>query len=323
MILKDVDEQATVDKYQKAGLSAEKQMAFYLKRAFGTEENILVINSLRLEKSGDAAQIDHLILHEFGMTIIESKSVSTKVAVNEYGEWARYVDGVSQGMPSPVKQGQRQAEYLKRYLTPFTDVLLKKVMGIQLKFDKMPIDIIVAISDQGIIGRPKAKIEDLNYIRKADQVVDKVKEIIARYRKESAVMSLSLSLGPYYLGETARKKTSQFLLKKHKPYASGNVQKIKVEKDVPRQATSNVASQVATPSGLKYWAKCGKCHGDRVAIAYGKFGYYIKCKDCEQNTAIREGCPSCKDKLRVRKQRESFFLECDKCETSKLFHKNL
>ena len=42
MILKDVDEQAALDKYQKAGLSAEKQMAFYLKRAFGNEENVLI-----------------------------------------------------------------------------------------------------------------------------------------------------------------------------------------------------------------------------------------------------------------------------------------
>lgn len=68
MILKDVDELATLDKYQKAGLSAEKQMAFYLKRAFGAEENILVINSLRLEKNDDAAQIDHLILHEYDIS---------------------------------------------------------------------------------------------------------------------------------------------------------------------------------------------------------------------------------------------------------------
>jgi len=68
MILKDVDELATSDKYQKAGLSAEKQMAFYLKRAFGTEENVLVLNSLRLEKNGDAAQIDLIWLHYTGHT---------------------------------------------------------------------------------------------------------------------------------------------------------------------------------------------------------------------------------------------------------------
>jgi hypothetical protein len=320
MILKDVDELATSDKYQKAGLSAEKQMAFYLKRAFGNEENVLVINSLRLEKSGDAAQIDHLILHEYGMIIVESKSVSTKVGVNEYGEWSRLVDGATQGMPSPVKQGQRQAEFLKRYLTPYTDILLKKVVGIQLKFDKMPIEIIVAISDQGIIARPKTKIDDLDYIRKADQVVDKVNEIIARYRKEDKAI-LSLSLGPYYLGKTGRINTSRFLLKRHKPFVVGSVQKISVKQEIPEQSAPKVEPQIVVSSTSKL--KCGKCHGDSVEVAYGKFGYYIKCKVCEKNTAINESCPSCKEKLRVRKLKESFFLECGKCETSKLFHKNL
>ena len=318
MILKDVDEQAALDKYQKAGLSAEKQMAFYLKRAFGNEENVLIINSLRLEKLDDAAQIDHLILHEYGMIIIESKSVSTKVSVNEYGEWARLVDGKAQGMPSPVKQAQRQAEFLKKYLTPFTDVLLKKVVGIQLKFDKMPIDLVVAISDQGIITRPKKHTEELDYIRKADQVVDKINEILTKYRKEEKAV-LSLSLGPYYLGKKGRTNTSQFLLKRHKPYVAGVAPKLKTRQPTTQQK----ATQITKESTAKHWPKCGKCNGNSVEVAYGKYGYYIKCKECEQNTAIKKVCPSCNDKLRVRKQKENFFLECGKCETSDLFHKNL
>ena len=313
MILKDVDELATSDKYQKAGLSAEKQMAFYLKRAFGIEENVLVLNSLRLEKKGDAAQIDHLILHEYGMIIIESKSVSTKVAVNEYGEWERFVDGAAQGMPSPVKQAQRQAEFLKSYLIPFTDILLKKVVGIQLKFDKMPIDLIVAISDKGIISRPKKQVDELKRIRKADQVVDEVNEILSKYKKEDAVLRLSLSM-PYLLGRAARENASQFLLRRHKPFKSGNSQKAAVKQKAP---------QATVPKTVKNWPKCDKCNSDSVEVIYGKYGYYIKCKECEKNTAIREMCPSCKGKLRVRKQKESFFLECGKCETSKLFHKNL
>ncbi len=336
MILKDVDELATIDKYQKAGLSAEKQMAFYLKRAFGSEENILVINSLRLEKLGDAAQIDHLLLHEYGMIIIESKSVSTRVAVNEHGEWARAVDGKTQGMPSPVQQALRQAEFLKNYLTPFTDVLLKKVLGMQLKFDKMPIDIIVAISDQGIISRPKKQISELNYIRKADQVVDKIKELLAKYKKEDALLRLSLAT-PYYLGKTGRKNTSQFLLKRHKSYAVASKNKATFKQTTPNSVTPKPVTvtatpklvsvtatpQVAAPSTHKNESKCGKCNSNNIEVVYGKFGYYIKCKKCEKNTAISENCPSCKEKLRVRKLKESFFLECAKCETSKLFHKNL
>jgi hypothetical protein len=43
MIIKEVDEIETSDKFLKAGLSAEKQLAFYLQRAFRDDENVLVL----------------------------------------------------------------------------------------------------------------------------------------------------------------------------------------------------------------------------------------------------------------------------------------
>lgn len=51
-----------------------------------TTKNIYVFNDLRLEQEQDAAQIDHLILHRYGATIVESKSVTTRIQVNEQGE---------------------------------------------------------------------------------------------------------------------------------------------------------------------------------------------------------------------------------------------
>ena len=55
-------------------------------------------------------------------------------------------------------QAKRQVEFLKRFLEPHTEALLKKLLGVQMKFDKMPIDIVVAISDTGIINRPKRSL---------------------------------------------------------------------------------------------------------------------------------------------------------------------
>lgn len=126
MIVKDIEEVKATDKFAQAGLVAEKQMAFYLRRAFGDEPNVLVLNNIRLLMDDDLAQIDHLLLHEFGIIIIESKSVTSQVTINEHGEWSRLFDGVSKGMPSPVLQAKRQAEFLSRYLEPHTEVLLKK-----------------------------------------------------------------------------------------------------------------------------------------------------------------------------------------------------
>ncbi len=92
MIIKErnPEEHGETDKFSVAGAKAEEQMAFYLKRAFADDPNVYVFNDIRLQgDDDDAAQIDHLVLHRHGFVIVESKSVSTGVAVNEHGEWVR------------------------------------------------------------------------------------------------------------------------------------------------------------------------------------------------------------------------------------------
>lgn len=308
MIVKDISETQSKDKYAQAGLAAEKQMAFYLKRTFGDDPNVLVLNGVRISQDDDAAQIDHLILHEFGMVIVESKSVTTQVAINEHGEWSRKFNGTDKGMPSPVLQAKRQGEFLKRYLEPHTEALLKKLLGIQMKFDKMPIDIVVAISDTGIINRPKKALDELNYVCKADRAVEKIQEIIKGYRKKENSV---LSLGAYILGKTARANISTFLIKNHVP-ANGSV-------SVPAKESVKAKTEYAAS---KFFASCKHCNGTVVDVTYGKYGYYLKCQECQKNTPIRENCSGCGKQLKVRKEKERFFLECKDCDTSTLFHKN-
>lgn len=307
MIIKDVEESYTTDKYIQSGIIAEKQMAFYLKRAFGDNPNTLVLNGVRISQGEDAAQIDHLLLHEFGMIIVESKSVTTEVSINDHGEWIRSFHGTHKGMPSPVLQAKRQGEFLKRYLEPHTEKLLKKLLGVQMKFDKMPIDIVVAISDTGIIKRPKKKIEELDYVCKADRSIEKIHAIIEAYRKKDS--ALSLSLGPYYLGKTAREKISRFLIENHSPLQRSATPISPPEKN-----------EVPGKEDLK--ATCKHCNGTNSDILYGKYGYYFKCSDCQKNNAIRENCPVCSKQMRLRKDKEQFFIECRQCNSSALYHVN-
>jgi len=306
VIVKDIDEVKATGKFSQAGLAAEKQMAFYLKRAFGDDPNVLVLNNMRLLMGDDAAQIDHLLLHEFGVIIIESKSVTSQVIINEHGEWSRLFDGASKGMPSPVLQAKRQAEFLSRYLEPHTEVLLKKLLGIQMTFDKMPIHVVVAISDSGIINRPKNNLDELEYVCKADRAVERIREIIDWYRKKNSAL---ISMGPYILGKSARERISQFLLFNHTP----------VKSSVPSEAVNKVKTEYSASKSLP---TCKHCNGTKIEVLYGKYGYYLKCSDCGGNTAIRENCSACGKQLRVRKEKERFFLECSDCDTSTLFHKN-
>lgn len=159
MIVKELDTPSTsVDALVKAGRMAEEQMAFYLRRAFKDDPCVRVVNGLRVVYDGEAAQIDHLVLHPYGLFVIESKSVTTKVKINKHGEWARWYNGSYSGMSSPILQAQRQADVLG-------DLLLTQR---NLSCADLIVDVIVAISDNGLIERPEDV--DIRDVCKADQV---------------------------------------------------------------------------------------------------------------------------------------------------------
>ncbi len=327
MIVKELDHTESGDKFEQAGYNAELQLAFYLRREFKDDPQFLIFNNLRLEKAGDACQIDHLVLHRYGIVIIESKSVTTRVEVNELGEWKRWFNNAWQGMPSPILQAQRQGRFLKDYLEGYVETLLNKsLFGMQSRFTKMPIDVLVAISDSGIINRPKN--DKLDIICKADQISDKVKAIATEYRKKDSLFNLSLEVA-YELAKDEIPRISQFLLTHHKrakikPFLSDTNSKPKNNYNQTSPVIEAPAIVIHKPvvKAVKISTNaCSHCQSPNVSIAY-VHSYFFKCDDCGKNTAIKNICPSCGDREKIRKSGLQSFTECEKCVTSRLFHTN-
>ena len=204
MILKDIDPKTTNHKMSEAGVRAEKQMAFYLNRAFGEDEKVHVINDLRLPYNGEFAQFDHLVIHEFGFIAIESKSVSTKLSVNEQGEWVRHYRG-QKGMKSPVNQARLQLELLASFLKSTDEFSLKNRLGLKVKIYDYAYDVFVAISDEGIIEREL----DIPEVKKADQVCDAIRSLIKSY--DGMVYSLKTLKVPNSMGPKAIEDFANFL----------------------------------------------------------------------------------------------------------------
>lgn len=75
MILKEKQVTEQTDRRLIAGDAAEKQMAFHLKRAFGSSEDVWVINDLRIEHGGEAAQMDHLLVSQRGYSLLNPKAL--------------------------------------------------------------------------------------------------------------------------------------------------------------------------------------------------------------------------------------------------------
>lgn len=128
---KDFLESTTVR--QAAGDRQEKDVAFYLRRAFKDDQNILILNDYRFVHNDETAQIDHLIVHRSGFIVIESKSIHGEVRVNTEGEWSRSYKGQWSGMASPIRQAELQMELLRDFLSDNVEAFLGKLFGLQIQ----------------------------------------------------------------------------------------------------------------------------------------------------------------------------------------------
>ena len=320
VIMKSVDPKVSSDKFTKAGLAAEKQMAFYLKRAFTDKEDIFILNDIRLERNGEVAQIDHLIIHSYGFIIIESKSVSSKVSVNKHAEWKRIYNNKESGMRSPIQQAKIQASFLTAYLNAKGNTLFKKSIVDKVianpKYEYYKFDVLVAISDTGIIERDSI---DLPEVLKADAVPDQILELIAIAKKDmlkALVNPFAISEGYRFRSDTI-KKIANFLIAMHKPAKNQNNEATIVQEE---SITYGKKTEVLKDT-KKIICQCTKCKSQNLEVKFGH-NYYFKCLDCDNNIPIKHTCntPSCKPKTKKRKLQ--FFKTCETCGIEELFYEN-
>jgi hypothetical protein len=214
LILKEKNLKNSTDPKQKAGQEAEKQMAFYLGRTFSNQDDCYVINDLRIHYKNDTAQIDHLVVTQYGLFIIESKSVYGTITVNANKEWSRTFNKIVSGMASPVLQAEAQAKVIKNALNDNKDQMLGKLLGLQKGFGSCPVFVYVAISDTGIIER-KANIPEL---KKADQITQEIELKIKTLKKNSSILSALNNSDPAWsMTKEETIKVADFLLNQHKP----------------------------------------------------------------------------------------------------------
>lgn len=347
------------DPQRRAGAQAERQMAFYLHRAFATNADLHVLNDLRLvdpeqpdpDGRPGVCQIDHLVLHRFGAFIIESKSVAGEVTVGTDGtggdEWTRRFQGRHQGFASPIRQAERQGQFLRTFLQRHREELLGKVaLGLrtltkliagadQRGFRFMPIQIIVAISDNGTIRRlgkwkePGTPFQ--TFVCKADLVPDKIREQFEMHRSGGALLGQEQGqYGVWSMKPEELAGVSTFLVEHHTPRRS-TVPVAPRNSTTPPTATTNPLPtsppSSSPPNHIQHKAPpldapaCKVCGGAQLAGMWGKYGYYWRCNACSANTAMPTTCSACGAKgyrgdiVRIRKEDIKYIRECASCNT--------
>ncbi|EMI22084.1 NERD domain-containing protein [Rhodopirellula maiorica SM1] len=345
MIVKEKESPRPTDAMGKAGYEAEKQMAFFLRRAFAESPDVMVFNDVMYQRNGERAQIDHLVIHRFGFVIVESKSVTGTVEVNEHLEFVRKSGGRRSGMRSPIEQGRLQAQLLQDLLNDAKESLRpKKLFGkVQPYFGDERFTVFVAISDQGVIERNGANPPEL---MKAERVVKEIVEKTNRYQQTQGVKGLVnfLAAGKEKTKELEEHQVAAFTDAEMESIKAFLTEQCKATVTAKRPTRTAVAAKAVTaekpvrekkevaakqeiaadeaggasPSGFK----CGDCPSTDVEILYGRYGYYLRCRACEAKKTVPQKCEVCGSKAKLRKKGNRFFRDCESCAAPVLLHCN-
>lgn len=303
MILKDKKLQNVKAANAIAGQKQEQDVAFFLRREFKNHPQVFVINDFKFLFNNETAQIDHLIVYPYGFIIVESKSITGEVTVNELGEWTRSSNGKWSGMPSPIKQAELQQKLLREFLHHHRAKIMSKLFGIkQQSFGKRCWNNLCAVSSNSIIDRKSIPKEVSQFVVKNEFLIDKINEVMAI--KSNIIKSMiTFDTRPDFNDEELKSITN-FLMKN----ITNNTQIKNIDKALTSENQSPVISSIPI-------LKCKKCNeSSNFTAQHGRYGYFINCNECNTNTPMKIPCNRCHSKkTKVSKKLEEYTLNCSDC----------
>lgn len=329
MILKDKALSTSNYAKIKAGQKQELDVAFYLRRAFKDHSQVFVFNDVKFKHNGETAQIDHLVVYTYGFILIESKSITGEVAINQHQEWSRSYRGQWQGMPSPIKQVELQLALLKSLVRDNAPQLLPKMFGkIQQNFGGREWHSICAISSNAIINRDNTPKTLEERLVKSEFIADKLLDIMKLPASTpNALHFFSTNTRPWF-SEESLARICEFLLEQNiapstplKPGAKTS--SLNEPSPVYQDESTAIApiTQEQPNIANKINLKCKQCNNQTtLKPRSGRYGYFVTCGECDTNTPMKTSCPQCSSaNTKVSKRKELYSLVCGDCENTALF----
>lgn len=276
-----------------------------------------MIHDLRIEHRGRVAQIDHLLINRvLDIFVLESKNYYYGVKISEEGEFLVWDGKTYQAIESPFEQNQRHILALQQAIDD------RKLAPSRLGF-AIPTNCrnYILVAPTSKLFKPPTASFDLSTVVKADAFLSTVEKEMDKV----SVVSMTKIIGTDTLREFGEK-----LVRLHRPGTIDYAAKFGL-KEAKASLPATPAPVVAMPEPPTYTPNadsnasklvCKKCQSEKLAIAYGKFGYYFKCAACEGNTPIKISCGKDGHSERIRKEGQSFFRECAECGTSKVYFVN-
>jgi len=116
------------------GYYGEKSVAFFLSRL--DPEKYKVINNIMLQIGSRTTQIDHVVVSNYGIFVIETKNYKGWIIGNEYDDnWTQVIYKTKNKLHNPIKQNYGHIKALKEVLSEYTDVNYISIVAFTTKAD--------------------------------------------------------------------------------------------------------------------------------------------------------------------------------------------
>lgn len=302
-----------------AGEKQELDVSFYLRRAFKDNPDVSVFNDIKLTHNNETAQIDHLIVYKFGFVIIESKSISGEVSINQHDEWSRSYNGKWFGMPSPIKQAELQAQVLKSLLNANCESILpSKLLGVLQKgFSGREWNIVCAVSSNSIIERSRSSEELSSKLVKTEFIADKLIEIMDLYEvKGPKRLIKAFNDNRVWFKRSEIELINEFVLRQDESLKCNSQAENSVNKAQPGAIVDSVIPSLPNVNSDKFTSVVCKSCKSKINLTpkNGRYGYYLACGNCNTNTPMKQACPACTSKkTNVKKNNCTYELVCNDC----------
>jgi len=315
LILKEKPHINATTSTAKSGLKQEQDVAFFLRRNFKDDDRVLVFNDLKFSYNNETAQIDHLILYPFGFILIESKSITGEVSVNKQQEWSRSYQGRWQGMPSPIKQVELQQVLLRELMFECREQILGKVLFKQQSFGGRCWHNICAISSNTIIDRIEMPASISDQLVKSEFLADRLKKIMKLRHKVINAINF-IDTRPSFCADEMASITDFLLSHDISNGQQKSLQPVHKTNETKRTDVWLIKKPQVSPEIKTISLCCSKCQATtKLVPTHGKYGYYLKCQQCNGNTAMKQPCPHCNSKqAKVSKRKDNYTLNCQECD---------
>lgn len=116
------------------GYFGEKSVAFFLSKL--DENKYKIINNIMLRNGNRTTQIDHVVVSNYGIFVIETKNYKGWIIGNEYDDyWKQVIYKRKEKLHNPIKQNYGHIQTLKEHLAEFPDINYISIVAFTTKAD--------------------------------------------------------------------------------------------------------------------------------------------------------------------------------------------